>query len=300
MTALPADVALLVIDLQPDFMPGGALACDQGDALVAPIADLLAQRRYRTVVATQDWHPADHASFASQHPGQRPFETILLHAQPQTLWPDHCVQGSAGAALHPGVDWTVADLILRKGTRQQVDSYSAFRENHGPDGERPATGLAGWLHERRIREVHVCGLARDYCVLWSAQDAVKSGFRVKLSGLGGARAVALRDRREPAGVDHRGNARRAHLPHVARRRHARVPVGAGRRGRMARFLLVPANAPRVRGRTVMTAAIDAMSGIYFHARELPGVAKLQVFTRTRSRLPYESRSPLGSNTRPAT
>jgi len=129
MTALPADVALLVIDLQPDFMPGGALACDQGDALVAPIADLLAQRRYRTVVATQDWHPADHASFASQHPGQRPFETILLHAQPQTLWPDHCVQGSAGAALHPGVDWTVADLILRKGTRQQVDSYSAFREN---------------------------------------------------------------------------------------------------------------------------------------------------------------------------
>ena len=111
MTALPADVALLVIDLQPDFMPGGALACDQGDALVAPIAALLAQRHYRTVVATQDWHPADHASFASQHPGKRPFETILLHAQPQTLWPDHCVQGSAGAALHPGVDWTVADLI---------------------------------------------------------------------------------------------------------------------------------------------------------------------------------------------
>jgi nicotinamidase/pyrazinamidase len=89
------------------------------------------------------------------------------------------VQGSDGAALHPGVDWSVADLILRKGTRQQVDSYSAFRENHGPDGTRPATGLAGWLHERGIREVHVCGLARDYCVLWSAQDAVKSGFRVK-------------------------------------------------------------------------------------------------------------------------
>ena len=177
--ALPADVALLVIDLQPDFMPGGALACEQGDALVAPIADLLAQRRYRTVVATQDWHPADHASFASQHPGHLPFEAILLHAQPQTLWPDHCVQGSLGAALHPGVDWTVADLILRKGTRQQVDSYSAFRENHGPDGSRPPTGLAGWLHERGIREVHVCGLARDYCVLWSAQDAVKSGFRVK-------------------------------------------------------------------------------------------------------------------------
>ncbi|HEL7628980.1 TPA: bifunctional nicotinamidase/pyrazinamidase [Stenotrophomonas maltophilia] len=179
MLTLPATVALLVIDLQPDFMPGGALACDRGDALVAPIAQLLAQRRYRTVVATQDWHPADHASFASQHPGHRPFETILLHAQPQTLWPDHCVQGSAGAALHPQVDWNMADLILRKGTRQQVDSYSAFRENHGPDGGRPATGLAGWLHERGIDEVHVCGLARDYCVLWSAQDAATSGFRVK-------------------------------------------------------------------------------------------------------------------------
>ena len=120
MTALPADVALLVIDLQPDFMPGGALACDQGDALVAPIAELLAQRRYRTVVATQDWHPADHASFASQHPGTRPFESILLHAQPQTLWPDHCVQGSDGAALHPGVDWNVADLILHEVTLEPV------------------------------------------------------------------------------------------------------------------------------------------------------------------------------------
>lgn len=104
MTALPADVALLVIDLQPDFMPGGALACEQGDALVAPINALLAERRYRTVVATQDWHPANHASFASQHPGHLPFEAILLHAQPQTLWPDHCVQGSTGAALHPA--WT--------------------------------------------------------------------------------------------------------------------------------------------------------------------------------------------------
>jgi nicotinamidase/pyrazinamidase len=179
MTTLPADVALLVIDLQPDFMPGGALACEDGDALVAPIAALLAERRYRTVVATQDWHPADHASFAKQHAGKLPFEAILLHAQPQTLWPDHCVQGTEGAALHPGVDWTAADLILRKGTRRDVDSYSAFRENHGPDGSRPATGLAGWLHERGIREVHVCGLARDYCVLWSAQDAAKAGFWVK-------------------------------------------------------------------------------------------------------------------------
>ncbi|MER2176336.1 MAG: nicotinamidase [Stenotrophomonas maltophilia] len=179
MSRYPADVALVVIDLQPDFMPGGALACVDGDAIVPGIAAVLAERHYRTVVATQDWHPADHASFASQHPGHLPFEAILLHAQPQTLWPDHCVQGSPGAVLHPGVDWTMADLILRKGTRREVDSYSALRENHGPDGTRPPTGLAGWLHERGIREVHVCGLARDYCVLWSAQDAVKSGFRVK-------------------------------------------------------------------------------------------------------------------------
>ncbi len=179
MHRYPADTALIVIDLQPDFMPGGALPCVDGDAIVPGIAALLAQRHYRTVVATQDWHPADHASFASQHPGHLPFEAILLHAQPQTLWPDHCMQGTPGAALHAAVDWDVTDLILRKGTRREVDSYSAFRENHGPDGSRPATGLAGWLHERGIREVHVCGLARDYCVLWSAQDAVKSGFRVK-------------------------------------------------------------------------------------------------------------------------
>ncbi|MBD8644673.1 bifunctional nicotinamidase/pyrazinamidase [Stenotrophomonas sp. CFBP 13724] len=174
----PAHVALIVVDLQPDFMPGGALACADGDALVAPIAALLAERRYRTVVATQDWHPVDHASFASHYAGQQPFAQIQLHGHPQTLWPDHCVQGSPGAALHPGVDWNAADLVLRKGTRPRVDSYSAFRENHGPEGSRPATGLAGWLRERGISEVHVCGLARDYCVLWTAQDAASAGFAV--------------------------------------------------------------------------------------------------------------------------
>ncbi|MBJ7514833.1 MAG: bifunctional nicotinamidase/pyrazinamidase [Stenotrophomonas sp.] len=178
MTPLPAHVALIVVDLQPDFMPGGALACTDGDALVAPIAALLAERRYRTVVATQDWHPANHASFASHYAGQQPFAQIQLHGHPQTLWPDHCVQGSPGAVLHPGVDWNAADLVLRKGTRPLVDSYSAFRENHGPEGSRPATGLAGWLRERGISEVHVCGLARDYCVLWTAQDAASAGFAV--------------------------------------------------------------------------------------------------------------------------
>ena len=171
--------ALIVVDLQPDFMPGGALPCHQGDAIVPGIAALLASGRYTTVVATQDWHPADHASFASQYPGRAPFEQIQLHGQAQTLWPDHCVAGTAGAVLDPRVDWKVANLILRKGSRRDVDSYSAFFENHGPDGSRPATGLAGWLRERGITEVHVCGLARDYCVLWTAQDAAAAGFKVR-------------------------------------------------------------------------------------------------------------------------
>lgn len=173
-----ASTALIVVDLQPDFMPGGALPCPDGNAIVPGIAALLASDRYSTVVATQDWHPATHASFASQHPGSKPFEQISLHGHPQTLWPDHCVQGSAGARLHPGVDWNRADLILRKGNRPDVDSYSGFRENYGPDGTRPSTGLAGWLHDRGITEVHVCGLARDYCVLWTAQDAASAGFKV--------------------------------------------------------------------------------------------------------------------------
>ncbi|WP_058836019.1 nicotinamidase [Luteimonas abyssi] len=171
--------ALIVVDVQPDFMPGGALACHEGDAVVAPIASLLAARRYRTVAATQDWHPAGHASFASSHAGHAPFETIALHGQPQVLWPDHCIQGSAGAALDPRIDWAPADMILRKGTDLEVDSYSGFRENHGPGGARPDTGLAGWLRARGIEEIHVCGLARDYCVLWTAQDAAAAGFRVR-------------------------------------------------------------------------------------------------------------------------
>jgi len=179
MPRFAADTALIVVDLQPDFMPGGALPCHQGDAIVPAIDALLRDGHYATVVATQDWHPAGHASFASGHPDRAPFDTIALHGQPQVLWPDHCVQGTPGAALDARVDWRAADLILRKGTHPQVDSYSAFRENHGPGGTRPATGLAGWLRERGIAEVHVCGLARDYCVLWTAQDALAAGFRVR-------------------------------------------------------------------------------------------------------------------------
>jgi nicotinamidase/pyrazinamidase len=170
--------ALILVDVQPDFMPGGALACHQGDAVVTAIDQLLRQRRFRHVVATQDWHPRGHISFASSHPGRAPFDQIELYGQLQTLWPDHCVQGTAGAELHPGIDWTTLDAVIRKGTDPAVDSYSGFRENHGPDGTRPSTGLAGWLRERGVSEVAVCGLARDVCVLWTAQDAQELGFAV--------------------------------------------------------------------------------------------------------------------------
>nr|WP_286009709.1 nicotinamidase [Salinicola sp. S1-1-2] len=167
---------MIVVDVQPDFMPGGALACREGDEILAGLEWLLAQRAFGHVVATQDWHPAGHVSFASRHPPHQPFEAIDLYGHSQTLWPDHCVQRSEGAALHPAIDWSSCDLILRKGTDPRVDSYSAFRNNHGPGGHRPATGLAGWLRDRHVTDVYVCGLARDVCVLWSAEDAVAAGF----------------------------------------------------------------------------------------------------------------------------
>ena len=178
--ALSPHAALIVVDLQPDFMPGGALACHEGDVIVQGIQALLKKRVFRHVVATQDWHPAGHMSFASSHAGRRPFDEIMLYGQPQTLWPDHCVQNTAGAALHEDVDWSPLDAVIRKGSHAGVDSYSGFRENHGPQGERPTTGLAGWLRERGVDEVYVCGLARDVCVLWTAQDAADAGFRTHL------------------------------------------------------------------------------------------------------------------------
>jgi nicotinamidase/pyrazinamidase len=168
--------ALLVVDLQHDFLPGGALAVQGGDAIVEPIARLV--RAFETVVATQDWHPRGHVSFASAHAGRRPFETIALPQGPQELWPDHCVQGTRGAALHPGLPDAALTLLLRKGTRPGVDSYSAFRENVGPDGRRPTTGLGAWLSARGIRRVLVCGLARDFCVRASAVDAAAEEFEV--------------------------------------------------------------------------------------------------------------------------
>lgn len=177
---LSSRIALILVDVQPDFMPGGTLACHEGDAIVPGIDALLRQRRFRHVVATQDWHPRGHVSFASSHPGRVPFEQITLYGQPQTLWPEHCVQGTPGAELHPGIDWSALDAVIRKGSEPRVDSYSGFRENHGPHGSRPSTGLAGWLRERGVDEVVVCGLARDVCVLWTVQDALDLGFRASV------------------------------------------------------------------------------------------------------------------------
>lgn len=167
---------LLVVDVQHDFLPGGALAVAGGDEILEPLRALLESRRFGIVVATQDWHPRDHVSFASRHPGRKPLETIELYGREQVLWPDHCVAGSAGAELHPQIPWLHARAVVRKGTDPAVDSYSAFRNNWNSAGERPPTGLAGYLRELGVRDVYVCGLARDFCVKWSAEDACDLGF----------------------------------------------------------------------------------------------------------------------------
>jgi len=165
-----AKEALIVIDIQNDFCPGGALAVDNGDEVV-PIVNGLIQQ-FDHVILTQDWHPAGHSSFASSHSGKAPFETIAMPYGEQTLWPDHCVQGTQGAEFHPGLEWTKAELIIRKGFRGGIDSYSAFFEN---DHETP-TGLAGYLRERGIAKVTLAGLATDFCVAYSALDARTQGF----------------------------------------------------------------------------------------------------------------------------
>ena len=162
--------ALLVIDVQNDFCPGGALAVARGDEVV-PAINRLGQV-FAHVVMTQDWHPRGHRSFASAHPGRRPFETIRVAYGEQTLWPDHCVQGTPGAEFHKGLELTGCELILRKGFRAQIDSYSAFYEND----RKTATGLAGYLRERGLERLFVVGLATDYCVRYSALDARRAGF----------------------------------------------------------------------------------------------------------------------------
>lgn len=171
-----AHSALVLVDIQPDFMPGGALPVAGGDAIVPGVNDLLDRGGFAHIVATQDWHPPGHASFASRHPSRAPFDVITLHGHDQVLWPDHCVQGTVGAALHDGLHVNRVDLIIRKGTNPAVDSYSAFRNNWNEAGERPPTGLAGHLRELGVTDVYLCGLARDVCVKWTAEDAVDMGF----------------------------------------------------------------------------------------------------------------------------
>ena len=164
--------ALIIVDPQVDFCPGGRLAVAEGDAIMSGIADLAP--RFRHVVVTQDWHPAGHLSFASSHAGRHPFDTMPMPYGEQVLWPDHCVQGTAGAAFHPGILDTVANahLIIRKGYNPTVDSYSAFFEND----KATRTGLAGYLRDKQVSRCVFVGLAYDFCVAWSALDARREGF----------------------------------------------------------------------------------------------------------------------------
>ena len=170
LTLDPSQDILIVIDVQNDFCPGGALAVPDGDAVVAAINRL--SGRFAHVALTQDWHPPGHLSFASSHPGRAAFESVELPYGAQTLWPDHCVQGTSGAAFHPDLETARAELVLRKGFRPEIDSYSAFFEN---DRATP-TGLTGYLRTRGFRRVFLAGLATDFCVQYSAIDAVREDF----------------------------------------------------------------------------------------------------------------------------
>ena len=166
--------ALILVDLQNDFLPGGALAVPGGDEVI-PIANRLMDG-FEIIVATQDWHPPDHGSFAANHPGRQVFESIDLHGLPQTLWPVHCVEDTGGALFAPGLDTRRITRVFRKGTRPEVDSYSGLFDN----GRRHSTGLAEWLRGQDITKVTVCGIATDYCVKFTALDAVAEGFEVTL------------------------------------------------------------------------------------------------------------------------
>jgi nicotinamidase/pyrazinamidase len=174
----PSRSALLLVDIQPDFMSGGALPVGEGERILPGVRGLMTSGHFPLQVATQDWHPPGHASFASSHPGHEPLQSIALHGHPQVLWPDHCVQGTPGAALHPELPWERVSAIVRKGMASDTDSYSGLRNNWNARGERPPTGLAGYLRERGVRDVYLCGLARDVCAWWTAQDAAEAGFDV--------------------------------------------------------------------------------------------------------------------------
>ncbi len=187
----PADHALIVIDVQNDFCPGGALAVKEGEMIIPGINELM--NDYSAVILTQDWHPAGHSSFASSHPGKAAYDVIEMPYGPQVLWPDHCIQMTGGAAFHPGLR-TEANMIIRKGFRPGIDSYSAFFEN---DHVTP-TGLEGYLRTRGIGAVTVVGLATDFCVNYSALDAIRLGFGVTILtelcrgiDLGGSLGAAL-------------------------------------------------------------------------------------------------------------
>jgi len=166
--------ALVLVDIQNDFVPGGALAVPEGDRIV-PVVNRL-QSRFDLVVATQDWHPANHGSFAANHRGRQPGEVIDLHGLPQVLWPVHCVQGTAGADFVPGLDRTHWDRVFVKGTDAVVDSYSGFFDN----GHRQVTGLADYLHDKGVTDIYVAGLATDYCIKFTALDARQLGFKTHL------------------------------------------------------------------------------------------------------------------------
>lgn len=196
----PATDALIVIDIQNDFCPGGALAVTEGDAIIPRVNTMMAD--FATIVLTQDWHPTDHSSFADQHPGKAPFETVEMPYGTQTLWPAHCIQGTAGAAFHPELATDPAQLVIRKGCGRDIDSYSAFFEND----HRTPTGLEGYLRSRGISAVTLTGIATDFCVAYSALDAARLGFGVTVDlaacrgiDLGGSLAAMLEQMRA-AGV----------------------------------------------------------------------------------------------------
>ena len=187
--------ALVLVDIQNDFLPGGALAVARGDEVV-PVANRVSHR-FDLVVATQDWHPRDHGSFAANHPGRKPGEMIDLGGLPQVLWPVHCVQGTPGAAFAPGLDFSRVERVFRKGVDPAIDSYSRFYDN----GHRRSTGLGEYLRQRGVTEIFVMGLATDYCVKFTALDAVGTvGLRTTLI-VDGSRGVNLRPGDSEAAVD---------------------------------------------------------------------------------------------------
>ncbi|TVQ13384.1 MAG: bifunctional nicotinamidase/pyrazinamidase [Balneolaceae bacterium] len=183
--------ALLIVDIQNDFCPGGALAVPDGDKII-PVVNRLS-KQFDHILITQDWHPGGHHSFASSHDGKQPFDTAEMPYGDQVLWPDHCIQGTPGADFHPALDTTSAQLIIRKGFRKEIDSYSGFYENDHKTG----TGLTGYLRDRGFDSLYIAGLASDFCVKWTALDAVKEGFGV----------TVIRD--AVAGIDIEGSVNKA-------------------------------------------------------------------------------------------